>query len=205
MNETNTLFEGILDSARKEANRIRESCDRECAQLKAEYESKKAALKQSEEEWIRKKQAEVYRIGEADRMQVRRENEIDVNRQLRRESETALMKHMEALQETDIYRRAVVSWIAEGIIALDRDEVLLTHGAAETVDETMIQQAVDLAQTITGHKVSLTVNERKESSQGVILWSADEKIAYNNLVKTRLERSRSEFENLLEGELWAKQ
>lgn len=204
MNETNTLFKGILDSARKEAKRIRESCDRECDHLKAEFESKKAGLKQSEDEWVRKKQAEVHRIGEADRMQLRRENEVDVNRQLRRESEAALMKYMEDLQDTEVYRSAVVSWIAEGIVALDRDEVLLTHGAAETVDETMIQEALDLARTITGHQVRLTVSERKESSQGVILWSADERIAYNNLVKTRLERSRSEFENLLEGELWAK-
>ena len=62
---------------------------------KAEYESKKAGLKQSEDEWVRKKQAEVHRIGEADRMQLRRENEVDVNRQLRRESEAALMKYME--------------------------------------------------------------------------------------------------------------
>jgi len=204
MNETNMLFEGILDSARKEADRIRESCARECDHLKAEYESKKAVLKQAEEEWIRKKQAEVLRIGEADRMQLRRESEIDVNRQLRRESEAALIRYMEDLQGTDEYRRAVVSWIAEGIIALDRDEVLLTCGASEEVDDEMIQQALALAQKITGHQVSLTVIERRESSQGVILWSADERIAYNNLVKTRLERSRSDFENLLEGELWAK-
>ncbi len=204
MNESNLLFEGILSSARQEAERLKESCERECEQLSSEYELKKTALKQAEEDWMRRKQEEVRRLGESDRMHLRRGNEIDVNRQLRRESETALMKHMESIQNTEAYRSALISWIAEGIIALDCDEVIVTRGIHDTVDDDMVQRALSLVETLTGRTVSLTVSERKESSQGVVIWSPDERIAYNNLVKTRLERCRSEFENLLEGEVWAK-
>ncbi len=72
----------------------------------------------------------------------------------------------------------------------------------DTIDQQMLSRAAEIVKKVSAREVTITLSDRRESSQGLIVSSSDGRIAYNNLVKNRLLRSRSEFENLLEGELW---
>ncbi len=201
MSESDRLFTGILESAREESHTIEKKSLAEREALLKSYEMKRKLAEESETRFLEERREESLRILESKRTQLMRESELETTRELREESERALFKAMGEIVTSKEYREALILWIAEGAIALGRDTCTVTPGASDPVSEGMIISAAAIVKRITAKDVKISISEERASSQGVIISSSDNRIAYNNLVQTRLARCRADFENLLEGEL----
>lgn len=129
--------------------------------------------------------------------------ELEVRRRSLRLRDTILqdlMKQVEGRMETRItgsgYRAVLRHWIVEAARGLNVDAAEVNAGAAERelIDEALLQDAME----ILGNKVVLTLSEADPlDQQGVVLTSVNGRLAFNNQVRTRIQRHQREITDLI--------
>ncbi len=201
MNESVVLFDGILESAREEAKAVEAENKREMEKLRESYEAKSLRAQGQEKQFLDQRKAENSRLLDAQKTQISRDSEVAVMKELRSAAESSVFDHMAKITESEEYKNALVFWIAEGVISLDKDECVVSRGKSDPVTEQTLEKASDVVEKLISKRVKLSLSDQFLSSQGIVVSSTDNRIAYTNLVKTRLSRARSDFENLLEGAL----
>jgi vacuolar-type H+-ATPase subunit E/Vma4 len=110
------------------------------------------------------------------------------------------MRRVEERMKTRIaapdYRAVLRCWIVEAARGLDVDAAEVNAGAAERelIDEALLREAMDLL----GNKVALTESKADPlGGQGVVLTSVDGRMAFNNQVRTRIQRRQREIQGLI--------
>ncbi len=204
MKTEHTLFTGIIESAHKEAASILAESEKEIEALKALQQKKITAALEIEKKIVEKKKREIALAQENAIKTLERTHHIETTKKLRKLSEDAIYNKMEKLIGTSEYEQALVYWIAEAAIALDADEAQVATSKKEKLTQQMLQSAQQIIEKVTSKKMVLKINPNQLSSQGVVVSTVNNTIAYNNQVRTRLKRCTSDFELLLEGSICQK-
>lgn len=110
-------------------------------------------------------------------------------------------KRLEAMiDDVQRYRAVLVDWIAEAAIGLGAEsaEVNASERERTLIDAPLLAEAVARAQAQTHRPIELTVSAGQPlKSQGVVLTAADGRTAFNNQIRTRLQRSQRQIRTLI--------
>lgn len=196
---TDRLFEGILESARSEARSIVERAERDAALTSATYQKKIADAAEQERRATENRLAQIKRLEESAIRNLERRHEVTYSQRLRQFVLDEVATRMTALVGTERYRNALVGWIAEAAIGLDKEAAVVRCSFRETVDEPMLRESERLIRQAYGKQVSLRFGGAVLSGQGIEVTSNDGKVAYNNQVATRLIRKERQLKELMEG------
>ena len=116
-----------------------------------------------------------------------------------------LMKRVEERMKTRVaapgYRAVLLNWIVEAALGLSVDAADVNAGAGERamIDDALLREAMEKLD----HKVELTVSKVDPlNGQGVVLTSTNGRLAFNNQVRTRIQRHRSEIQDLIHDALF---
>lgn len=201
MKTNSPLYDGILASAKAEALDIVEKGKVEAAKIKENYEEKIRKAEKNEQALLEKRLKEIELAYQKAKNNMEKSQEDALVKEIRKHAQRAFYEEMATLVNTEEYKKAQVEWIAEGAIALDSDEVIITTSKNEEITDEMIKEAVNLVEKFVSRKVNIKKASNFLSSQGLVISSTDGKIAYNNSVNVRFMRKRTEFERVLEGSL----
>lgn len=110
-------------------------------------------------------------------------------------------KRFEAMiDDVPRYRAVLVDWIAEAAVGLGTEsaEVNASERERASIDAPLLAEAAARAQAQTHKQVTLTLSAGQPlKSQGVVLTAADGRTAFNNQVRTRLQRSQRRIRTLI--------
>jgi vacuolar-type H+-ATPase subunit E/Vma4 len=103
------------------------------------------------------------------------------------------------------YKELLVNWIVEAAIGLNADKAVINASKKERplIDSDMLRAAEAKIREFINKKVELSVSGEEEPlAQGVILYTTDKTMAFNNQIPTRLLRYQSEIRKLIYDELF---
>ena len=136
--------------------------------------------------------------------------ELEVRRRSLRLRDTILQDLMKQVEDrmkkrvaTPGYRAVLRHWIVEAARGLNVDAAEVNASAAERelMDEALLSEAMELLE----HKVDLTLSKADPlGAQGVVLTSTNGRLAFNNQVRTRIQRHQREIVELIHEVLFEK-
>jgi vacuolar-type H+-ATPase subunit E/Vma4 len=197
MNQSNeVLIAGIEADAKEEEERLLAEAGQQAAD-KRKYGAQKIEAVRADTRLRSEKQAE----------EIKRRMNSGVELELRRRSLRLhdailqdLMKRVEERMKTRIttpgYREVLANWMIEAARGLNVDAAIVNSSAAERelIDDTLLREVMEKLE----NKVKLTLSESDPLDlQGVVLSSANGRLAYNNQVRTRIRRHRREINDLV--------
>jgi vacuolar-type H+-ATPase subunit E/Vma4 len=107
--------------------------------------------------------------------------------------------------KSSAYKEILVNWIVEAVIGLNTDKAVINVSQKELklIDNDVIKSACRKIESLVHKKVELTCDSKNPLvAQGVVLYTEDKKMAFNNQVPTRLLRYQSEIRKLIYEELF---
>ncbi len=199
------LIKGIEQDAMAEARRLIQEAEKDVKDRMAAADSQVTYVLQEAE---KKAQAQVQAI--------ERMNRSTVHVETRR---IALKKRGEILKEIidrvekrlaesiggKGYKELLVDWIVEAAIGLNADRAVINASKKERplIDREVLRAAEAKIEAFINKKVELSVSGEEEPlAQGVILFTRDKTMAFNNQIPTRLLRYQSEIRKLIFEELF---
>jgi vacuolar-type H+-ATPase subunit E/Vma4 len=198
--EKAALISGIEEDARMEAEKIIKDAEKQVAE-KRKYAEKKIestlndANEKAEEqvEIIKKKALSGIEL-EVKRLSMRIQDSIiqDILKRV----ETRL----DALIGNEDYKSVLMDWIAEAAIGLDAESahVNTTEEERAMIDEALLSKASEKIRELTGKHVTLTLSgEPPLKGQGIVLTAADGRTAFNNQVRTRMQRCQRDIRTMI--------
>jgi len=190
------LIAGIEADARQEEEKILAEAEQQAAD-KRKYGGQKIESVLADARQRAEKQAEEIKRKMVSSV------ELEVRRRSLRLRDTILrdlMKQVEDRMKTRIatsgYRAVLRHWIVEAAQGLNVDAAEVNASAAERglIDEALLREAME----VLGHKVALTLSKADPlSGQGVVLTSTNGRLAFNNQVRTRIQRHQREVHALI--------
>jgi vacuolar-type H+-ATPase subunit E/Vma4 len=194
------LINGITHDAEQEAQRLVE-------QAKKDVEDKKRACDTQVESLLNEAEKKAQAQTEA----IIRHNRSAVNVEIRRialkKRGEVLKKVLERVEESFAkligepgYKELLVHWIVEAAIGLNAEQAVVNASKKERplVTAEVLRTAEQKVKSFINKKVELTVSDEAEPIvQGVILFTRDKKMAFNNQLPTRLLRYQSEIRKMI--------
>ena len=127
-------------------------------------------------------------------------NDFLLQREMHVQDIRFLIKQVEERMQTRIarpdYRTALLQWIVEAARGLNMDAAEINASAAERklIDKNLLDEAMKMLE----QKVALTLSKDDPlSGQGVVLTSVNGRLAFNNQVRTRIQRHQREIHGLI--------
>jgi vacuolar-type H+-ATPase subunit E/Vma4 len=187
--------EKVLAEARKATDDRRAYVEKQAASILAEARAKADA------------QAAAIRtsILSSVNIEIRRNSmkmQEDVIREVLRRVESEMAGRLPA----PAYRDILVAWIAEAALGLGAPKALVNASAPEKrlLDRQILALASKRASSLAGQSTEIVLDDASPlASQGVLVTAGDGRTAYNNQVKTRIMRKKTEIRNLIHDELFA--
>lgn len=198
--QTNPLFDGIIESAKQQSVSIIEKGQRDAQQIEESYKEKIAKSVELEKEITTKQLKQIERSVESQSKNIKRRHQVSYTQRLHSLVYEQVVKEFSLLVGTKEYQHTLTTWIAEAAIGLDRKEGVVHCSFKESVDDAMLKEAESIVKQTTGKEVKLTFGGATLTSLGVEVVSIDKKIAYNNQLATRLIRYDRQIKELMEGE-----
>ncbi|MDD2232277.1 MAG: V-type ATP synthase subunit E family protein [Sphaerochaetaceae bacterium] len=196
---TNTLLDGILDAARKEAASNLEKARSQAQAIETENLAKiDAAL--SDEKSKHDSQLRVIQ-GKYDSAVKAYQRRLSLRQHsaLFDEVMDRLGSDIQQIPERADYPELLQKWIIEGILGLGLDEVTVSCGEGDPVDPAMLALCTEQALKRTGRTFKVNLGYTKLLEHGVIISSPDQRVSFNNLISSRLRRYKSEINDIVEG------
>jgi vacuolar-type H+-ATPase subunit E/Vma4 len=110
-----------------------------------------------------------------------------------------------ALMEKDEYRETLLNLITEAAVGLGASSITVnaTGRELELIDRSMLDEAEKRVESISGKKIRLLKSQEPPlKSQGVLLSSEDNRVTYNNQMKTRMARKQMEIRSIVHERLF---
>jgi vacuolar-type H+-ATPase subunit E/Vma4 len=200
----NELIKGIEKDARNEAQSIIAAAEEITAKRRVSCKLQLDSIRNEAQENARQRVMEIKRnsgstiVMETRRLRLKVREQI-VNQILRLVKER--LKEMIGKPEyTDIFR----GWIVEAAIGLNLDRATVNASEIERdkLEDQVLKSAEKEFKALTGREIRLEIaSEPPLTGQGIVLTSADKRIAFNNQVDTRLLRYQSEIRKMISREL----
>jgi vacuolar-type H+-ATPase subunit E/Vma4 len=114
---------------------------------------------------------------------------------------------LEALMEKDEYREILLNLITEAAVGLGVSSMTVnaTGQELELIDRQMLDEAEKRIERYSGKKIRLQKSTAPPlKSQGVLLSSDDNRVTYNNQMKTRMARKQMEIRSIVHEQLFEK-
>lgn len=198
--QSGRLLQGIAEQAKEESEKILKDAERQAKEI-VEGARKKARTIQQEALERLEKQAEGvarrYRqLSETEQRKVR----LQVQEELFSMSLEKIRKYLSSLRKRSDYEKILKGWIVEGALGLERDRVYVNAPREERsfLDGKILSECESEILEHSGRTVKLELSpEAPTSGQGVFLSAADGKIAFNNEVDARMQRSSAEIRRMI--------
>ena len=116
-------------------------------------------------------------------------------------------KRLREMIEEPGYRDILKNWIIEAGIGLFEEKAILRSSESECklIDEELLREAKNVLKEKFGLKIDIEVDRKNYiKGQGIILYSEDERRAFNNEVNTRILRKNREIQSIIYDSLLSK-
>lgn len=97
-------------------------------------------------------------------------------------------------------RKAMISWIVEAAIGLDRDKAVVSFSRECPCDEGMLREASRIIEERTGTAIQLSADTRFTDELGVVVSSEGGFVRYDNLLSVRKKRFAREIRKIVQEE-----
>jgi vacuolar-type H+-ATPase subunit E/Vma4 len=198
------LIAGIEEDAKQEKEEILAEAERQAANKRKYGEQKIAALLADSRQRAEKQAAEIKRkMASGVAVELRRRS-LRLRDALLRDLMKRVEEHMKTRIRTPGYRTVLRDWIVEAARGLNVDAAEVNASAEERdlIDQPLLHEAMEMLE----QRVELTLSEAGPlPGQGVVLTSTDGRLAYNNQVRTRIQRHQQEIQDLIHGALFEEQ
>lgn len=195
----NSLLQGILDSAKADASARLDAARAQAAGIAAENEEKIKSALETEKEKNDAQMRIVQGRYESKVQAYARKYQLKRHGALYEEVLKRLDSDIQKLPLRPDYPQLLEKWITEGIIGLGLDEVIVSFGEGDGVDEAMLARCAEMALKKTGRKFKVGLGYNKLIERGVIISSLDQRVSFNNLISSRLRRFKAEINDIVEG------
>lgn len=204
--EKAALISGIETDARAEEERIIKEAQTQAAEKKKYSEQKIASLLDE----ARTKAAEQ---AEAAKKKIVSTTEREVKRRSMRMRDALIQeimgrveKKLASMTGEKNYRSVLAGWLTEAAVGLAAQTAFVNASPEELklIDDKMLAEVGRLVRKQTSGKVELKLSEAEPLKyQGVVLTAADGRTAFNNQVRTRMQRNKREIQMLIYDTLFA--
>ncbi len=194
------LISGIETDARSEEQAIIEEAQRRAAEKK-QYSVKKADSLLADARTKGTEQADTAKRKILSAM------ELEIKRRSLRVRDAVIGSIMDRVEKrfqsmigTPEYRPILFKWIVEASIGLDvtSAEVNASPKELPLITDQLLAEVKDVIQQRTDKEVSLVIScAGPLKTQGIVVMSADGRMAYNNQVKTRLSRKQRDIQTMI--------
>lgn len=196
--ENNTLLNGIVKDAQSEAERILLQAQEQIEQRRRALEDQIRRLEEESEKALSQHRETAERrslsVIKTEERRIALRAREDLGKRVIKE---AVRQMAESIGNPE-YGELLSRWIAEGALGVNRPEALVKCSFKETVTDEILRRAEALILETTGRTVGLSVADGEPlSEQGVVVTSADNRVAFNNQVSTRLRRYEQDVKRII--------
>jgi vacuolar-type H+-ATPase subunit E/Vma4 len=198
--EKAALIAGILEDARIEEEKIIKDAENQVAE-KRKYTEKKIESLLNDAEEKAQEQAQIIKRKMLSGV------ELEIKRLSMRTQDFMIQdildrveKKLNTLIGNEDYRSTLTDWITEAAIGLDAEsaDVNATERERAMIDDALLSKAAEKVRELTGKQVMLTLSDAPPlKNQGVVLTAADGRTAFNNQVKTRMQRRQRDIRRMI--------
>lgn len=204
--EKAAIISGIEADARAEEQQIIKEAENQAAE-KRKYAEKKieSVLNDARKEASEQADAVKRKMISGAMLDVKRRS-MSIRNAVIRDIMDNVEKKFISMSEDAGYRSILINWITEAAIGLDAESARINTSEKELtfIDERLISEVAEKIRTKTGRQVILELSKEPPlKSQGVLLTASDECTAFNNQVKTRMQRKEREIRTAIYNTLFA--
>lgn len=198
MAQEQKLIDSIINQAEKDSISTIAKAEEEAALKFKSLDRRIEDLKKETDSRIAEKLQEIkVRTDSAVKTEKRRQKLKNLD-SLNSEIKKIFFSKIKNLIGTDEYNRFLSKLIAEGAVAVGGKRVFVNHSILENIDEKIINEASELTKKLTGKKIEILISDKERlPAQGIIVESEDGRIAYNNLIETRLRRFEEDVKGVI--------
>ncbi|MHC4301087.1 MAG: V-type ATP synthase subunit E [Planctomycetota bacterium] len=204
--EKAALISGIETDARAEEEKILKEARTQADEKKKYSEQKIASL-------LDEARAKAAEQAEAAKKKIISTAEREVKRRSMRMRDALIQeimgrveKKLASMTGDKNYRSVLAGWLTEAAVGLAAQSACVNASPEELklIDDKMLAEVGRLVRKKTGGKVELKLSEAEPlTHQGVVLTAADGRTAFNNQVRTRMQRNKREVQMLIYDSLFA--
>ncbi len=204
--EKAALISGIESDARTEEQEIIRQAENQAVE-KRKYAEKKieSVLEDARKEAQEQAEAAKKKIFSGLKLELKRRSMRIQDSIMQEIKNRAEQKINSVISETS-YREVLINWITEAAIGLDTESAQINASEKERtlINERLISETEEKIKTKTGRKITLRLADAVAlKRQGVVVTASDGRTAYNNQVKTRIQRKEREIRMLIYEKLFA--
>jgi vacuolar-type H+-ATPase subunit E/Vma4 len=190
------LISGIEEDARLEEEKILKDAETQAAE-KRKYGQKKieSLLNEASEKAREQADAVKKKIITGVELEVKRMS-MRIQDSIVRDIMDRVEQKLGSMIDDPNYRSVLIDWITEAAIGLhvETAEVNTSERERAKIDDELLSEAGRRIQERTGKQVTLTLSDAQPlKSQGIIVTAADGRTAFNNQVKTRMQRRQRDI------------
>ena len=193
------IYQGILDDARKAADRAAAEAKAEAEELLGEARLK-AEKEREQERRNTKARLDALALREESALRsAKRAEELHSSDAISHAVMKAVNEYFNSYFGKKEARATLISWIAEAARGLGKSEAKVSFCKGETVDESMLREAEKLLEEKSSLIVHLTLDrEHPITGWGVQLSSTDERVYFNNQLDVRMRRLAKEIKKIIQ-------
>lgn len=189
------LKQGIRREAEAKAKKILEDAKDEAGRILAEAETKSMEIVENRVKDARKRMDELVKSEAAKARMECAKRILGIQSQYMEEAFRMAEARVEGLPDSDpeLYGDMLLSFIKEGIVALDCDSVVI---AARERDRALVEDILKRLEAVPpgGRLSRISVSDKPvDASGGVVMHSGDERVYYVSTFESRLQKSREEL------------
>ena len=198
--EKAALISGIEADARTEEQEIIKQAEKQAVE-KRKYAEKKieSVLEDARKEAQEQAEAAKKKIFSGLKLELKRRS-MRIQDSIMQEVKDKAEQKINSMTNETSYREVLINWITEAAIGLDTDSAQINALEKERtlINDQLISETEQKIQTKTGRKITLRLADAVAlRRQGVVVTAADGRTAYNNQVKTRIQRKEREIRMLI--------
>jgi len=199
-NGENKIIAGIEQEALAEVEKILKDAQKQAEEKKKYSEMQvKSILKEAEERARLQADAVRKKILSGVQLEVKR-SVMRVRDRVLGEVLDKVKGEFKKMINTPVYRNALLTWMVEGGVGLDSPSVIVKVSQEEIpiIDNKFLKEAEENVKKITGKDVIFKFSDSDPLSlQGVLLYTEDGRVVFNNQVQTRILRKQREIRKLV--------
>ena len=200
------IISGIEADARVEEQQIINEAENQAAE-KRKYAEKKieSVLNDARKEASEQAEAVKKKMISSIMLDIKRRS-MSIRNAVTRDIMDKVEKKFVSMSDDTSYRSMLINWITEAAIGLDAESALINASEKELtfLDEQLLSEVAEKIRAKTGKQVILELSKEPPlKSQGVVLTASDRRTAFNNQVKTRMQRKEREIRTAIYNTLFA--
>jgi vacuolar-type H+-ATPase subunit E/Vma4 len=198
--EKSALISGIEADAHAEEQEIIKEAENQAVE-KRKYAEKKieSILEDANKEAQEQAEAIKKKISSGLKLELKRRY-MRIQDSIMQEIKGRVEQKINSMTDDTSYRDVLINWITEAAIGLDAESVQINASDKERnlINDQLISAVAEKIQTKTGRKIALQLADVVPlKRQGVVATASNGHTAYNNQVKTRIQRKEREIRMLI--------